>query len=636
MALYHYIDNLQTDRGAALVGWRVQAVAVGTASVQSIYSDTSSTPIISVTGFSNAAVSDSSGNYDFYISEGVYDLIITDVSGLFRKRIPYVDMDGGTTIRADLAGTGGGGLVGWIASGVGAIARSIADVLADRTNAKSFGAVGDGIATAEQVAINKALVTGRDIRLNPGTYLLSDAITATTPGQTIAGAGKHLTVLKVLGTFNLSATGVLVSNTGEPGIDVRDLTIQFVQPDTATRASLVAYPPAIYAQGAARTRVRDVRITGAKTGIDARGNTGGMTIEGLEISSFDYGVRLDGALDSVRINGFHHWPFGLTSNQQTIFYDATTVGIESGRADDLHISDGLFLGGGLQLWFKTTGSGTTFGNVTNCDFDTYGSVQMDGGNINYAACIWTIGNAAKQAFKFTAGYARISTCEFECSTALTNPMIQGTVSSGSAYLTVSDCLFRTTGDMKAIDLAASGGLLSAIVTGNQFVLPQNSSPANAVVNVQSGARVTFADNRANDKGTGTGNLLAVSTDDYHAVHHNAFTGWGLSFPASWTSAMVFNNSAVLQGDFANNRLVGRIQFARFTGTASGGGTATIAHGISAGNYKVIDARVGYKGGSGEWAACAATVDGTNVNVTGAGASAKVRVMLTYTETQDAW
>lgn len=92
MALFHYDDVVQTDRGAGLEKWRVQAVAAGTSTVQPIYSDINSTPIYAVSGFTNMAVSDHAGNFDFYIPEGIYDLLIYNDAGVFQRRKPYKSM----------------------------------------------------------------------------------------------------------------------------------------------------------------------------------------------------------------------------------------------------------------------------------------------------------------------------------------------------------------------------------------------------------------------------------------------------------------------------------------------------------------------------------------------------------------
>lgn len=531
----------------------------------------------------------------------------------------------------------GSSFVGFLQSGTGAIGRTVMDKLSDTINAKDFGAVGDAVTANEHTAINKALATGKSVRLNPGIYVLGDAIPPTTPGQVLQGSGRNATILRVPASFNLSATGVLHSNGGEPGIDVRDLWVQFMQPDVAVLGSLIAYPPAVYAQATPRLRIRRCRITGARTAIDMRGNSGGVLIEDLEVSSFDYAVRIDGALDSVRIEDLHHWPFGLTANQQTVFYASSNIGVESGRCDDLKITGCLFIGGGKQIKLINSGGGTTFGTISDTQFDTWGSVDMADGNVSMNNCSWSAGDASVRPVLHTGGNLRIANSNFECAVALTNPMIDSSMSSGAAsYLSVIGSIFRVSGDTKAIRVAASSGQANATVNSNQFLLPANSSPANAVVDIAAGGRVTFQGNRASDKGTGSGNLLAIAQDNLHKIDNNVFLGWGMSAPAAWASMAASGNLSIAQGDYINGNLAGVKKERALTGTASAGGVVGIAHGITAAHLKVRSASVFYKGASGEAIPCAVTIDGTNAIVTGAGASAKVRVCIEYTETQDVW
>jgi len=567
---------------------------------------------------------------EIYVGVDAWSITVKDRNGV----TVTVDQSAvGFVTTGSLSGGTGAGLIGWLADGDGAVLRTVADVLTDTTNAKTFGAVGDGVATGEQIAINDALATGKDVRINPGTFMLSDAIVSTTPGQVIRGAGKHLTVLKVPATFNLSADGVLVGEGLQPGLEVCDLTIDFVQPDTATRASLIAYPPAINIKDAPRSRLHNLRIERAMTAVDMRGNSGGTNTDDLEISSFDYAVRIDGSLDSVRLNDLHHWPFDLTANQMSIFFDDDNVGIESGRMDDLHIVAPLLIGGGKQMHFINTGAGPTFGNITNAGFDTFASLVMEDGYISVSDSQFTLAGPAGQAIKQTGGNLRVSNVQFQCSTAMTLPMIEVL---GNAYFKMTNSDVYTSGDMEAIKLSATSGNATAIITANQFILPQNTSPTKPVVNVAAGGRITFTDSRANDKGTGTGNLLDIAADDFHQVKNNAFMGWGVDLPASWSSMDIGGNSGVLQGDVPNGRLVGKLMNTYLTATANGSGAANVAHGITSAQNKILDAVAGYKDGGGGWVKCAATVDGTNVNVTGAGASAPVRIWLTYTETQHAW
>ena len=414
------------------------------------------------------------------------------------------------------------------------------------TDVKKFGAKGDGV-TDDTAAIQGALNTGKAVFFPDGSYLVTNALTCATTGQMIYGTGRRTAYLTVKSTFNLSALGVFVCTSGEEGPMWKDLGIRFTQPDTTVRANLIAYPPAIYANATPRFTISNLSITNAKTGIDMRGNSGGAFIDLLEMSAYDYGIRIDGSLDSIRIKRMHFWNFSLTANQASIFQDGNVVGVDAGTADDLHIEDSLFINKGKHLnFFSGTASRGPFGNVVNCDFDTYANVTITAGNINFAACFFTIGDAAMQALNQTGGRTRFSSCEFEAAVTLSNPMIQLSGSNaGSTFANLAqfeNCLVQITGDSKAFDASASAGVSILKLTGCVIFAPSNTSPVNPLVNVGSNARITASLNRVSDKGTGTGNWLVIANDDHHAVIGNAPTGWGQSLPATYTNAVEFGGA----------------------------------------------------------------------------------------------
>jgi hypothetical protein len=561
-----------------------------------------------------------------------------------------LDRDGALVVN-EASESLGSNLIRFIQSGTGAEPRDVQDKLREQAvTPQDFmdGALQTKVAlrtatsadaAAIGAAIQAAVNTGEAVYFPNGKYYVSDAVICDNPGQVLFGESRQGAVIHVPASFNLSASGVFVCDVIEPSPEFHTFGITFEQPDTAVRGNLIAYPPAIDAQGQARLRMVGMRIVAAMTGIDMRGNSGGALIDDLQISSFDYVVRIDGALDTVRIDNLHHWPFGLTSDQISgIFFDADNIGVESGRCDDLKIMGGLFIGGGTQVRFYESVSGNTFGIVSDTQFDTYGAVEMFSGNVLISNSHWSAGEARVRPIRHTGGNLRVFGCNFECAVTLTNPMFDSNVDSGFvAYVASVGNVFRLSGDTRAMRFAASAGLSFANACNNQFVLPANSSPAEPIVSAQAGSRLTFCDNQANDKGAGTGNLLAVAADDFHVIQGNAFLGWGLSLPASWSDLIAQDNSGVAQGDFIANRFVGKSYHARYIATADGSGNASILHGISAGNLKVLDVRAAFKGGSGEWTPCTvAFVDGAQISVTGAGAGARVRAFLTYTETQDAW
>ena len=174
-------------------------------------------------------------------------------------------------------------------------------------NVLDFGADPTGVSDST-AAFNAAFATGTNFNLTPaglnpqpcvyapaGFYLVTDAINMPASNSCLFGDGRTLTVLKALSTsFNLSASGVLALHGSNTGPIVRDIGIQFFQPDTSSRASFVAFPPGIYMQDAGRSTIERVRIGGGSYCIDARGNVGGAFFDKDECGALVTGLLLGG------------------------------------------------------------------------------------------------------------------------------------------------------------------------------------------------------------------------------------------------------------------------------------------------------------------------------------------------------
>ena len=184
------------------------------------------------------------------------------------------------------------------------VPRSNADRWSTIANVLDYGAIGDGVAN-DTAAIQAAVATGKRVYMpRPSVaYRVTNAINCTTQGQVIEGDGKGVTIIAVGNDFNLGALGVFVMPGGPwvPGPQFRDFQINFAQPDTATYASLVAYPVAFYAQGIARATWHGIKINAAMKGIDLRLNGAGTSITDCELCCFDWHIYLDGEADSVTV-----------------------------------------------------------------------------------------------------------------------------------------------------------------------------------------------------------------------------------------------------------------------------------------------------------------------------------------------
>ena len=121
--------------------------------------------------------------------------------------------------KTELAASSGAGLVGVIATGTGATARTAQDKMRDHFNVKDFGAAGDNVADDRpeiQAALNAAGVfPGKAINISRGTYLLS------------AASGR---ALFIEAPIKLSGEGSLYSSLNPASAAASDDTV-FIKPD---------------------------------------------------------------------------------------------------------------------------------------------------------------------------------------------------------------------------------------------------------------------------------------------------------------------------------------------------------------------------------------------------------------------
>lgn len=109
-----------------------------------------------------------------------------------------------SSLRTDLAATTGATLLGYLAAGVGAVARTGQSKLRETVSIMDFGAVGDGVAndTAAFVlalAYVRSLPRGGEIYFPPGIYLMeldARALTSSDKRIRIRGAGRGATQIK--------------------------------------------------------------------------------------------------------------------------------------------------------------------------------------------------------------------------------------------------------------------------------------------------------------------------------------------------------------------------------------------------------------------------------------------------------
>lgn len=170
--MFHLVDNLQDKSGNALAGYYVKLKVPGGA-YATLYADTSRTPILSVSGVANTAVTDANGRYDLYVDDGTYDVEFFDKNDINQRIL--------TVSSVPLLATT------FLQSGTGAVARTLEAKARERLNVFDF------IPVAEHAAI-QAGTTTTDV-----TSFINAALTA---AQTVSFGEK--TLLFPAGTYRVS------------------------------------------------------------------------------------------------------------------------------------------------------------------------------------------------------------------------------------------------------------------------------------------------------------------------------------------------------------------------------------------------------------------------------------------------
>jgi hypothetical protein len=458
--------------------------------------------------------------------------------------------------------TGSSSDVTYLAPYTSAVSRTVNSKLSDIVNVKDFGAVGNG-ATNDTAAIQAAINTGKRVYIPTGNYYITDALTIATTGQMITGDGRNKSLLKVTSAFNLSANGVIVFTGGEPGAELMSFGINFTQPDTNVRASLTAYPPAIYAVNTPRFTIYDMKITNATNGINMSGNSGGAIIDLLEMSAYNTGIYIDGCLDTVRINKFHFYSFDMTANQTQIFRSLPTNALSVGYVDGLMISEflnishtGLYTFPGVSgnpPWIYISNSGFdsfngihhTFGRlevvnsyITLQSGQSVYGIEMEGSSFaQFSNCYLACGDTGKQFVIMKNGSfmnLQFDQCffDFGVAGALSVIAVADTCTTRST-LQLSNSLFKFYANNTYVINAAtpSTGTNNIHFSNNIIDVNPNIAYSFPQFLIQPGNRAYMSGNRITDKGSNAAEFIRINAADYNWISGNISPGWSNVFPS---------------------------------------------------------------------------------------------------------
>lgn len=380
--------------------------------------------------------------------------------------------------------------------------------------------------------LQEAVNSGAQVEMPAGSSTTHAPVT-TPVNQLINGSSLDSTSISVASDFPLTANGVFIGPAGvhDHCSEFSNFNLGFTQPDSTNIATYTHWPAAFYLVNCARSIIENVRVTAAWQAINLTQDSGGAIISNFQYSQFDRGIWIDGAFDSdYIINGTRNWPYGLTANQQTVFF-ANATSIYTARADDLEVDN--FLSDAAHGIVAVLGTmsgfeGPTTGAYTNIWLDSNADVQIGGGaqvrienfNLSYAieggkTWLAVTGTSSAQVTNaiFTPGVVNGGTAPI--------------VSVDSTSLLQIDNSWLSTLAEDVTTIASSGELLA---NNNSFHRYAAFSYAQPTINILAG-RATLTGNRADDLNGGeTGTFINVAADNWHQIRANSAPGWGVSFP----------------------------------------------------------------------------------------------------------
>lgn len=320
--MYCYRGLCVTDKGDALPGWQVECVQNANLTTPvTIYADENLTPISSISGINNRALVDSSGNFFFFVEEGLYGLRFYDSAGVFQRAERFYSMYGEgtfTELRADLASTAtgkGAALVRVKQSGLGSTARTVEDKLRETVSVKDFGAVGDGVTNdtpAIQAAIDSLGAAGGTVFIDNGMRCLIDTALTVKPNVSLVGPHKFVgspqdNASAPYGSMggaliiNSAVTITLRGGASVSGLLVYRKGMTFPAPDAS------AFAGRAFQTDGDDAGVINCMVLGFNQFFYSL-NDQRQLVEHNKIDCIN-GVYIENCLDNPRVNNNHAWPF---------------------------------------------------------------------------------------------------------------------------------------------------------------------------------------------------------------------------------------------------------------------------------------------------------------------------------------
>lgn len=299
--------------GLPLVGGKLYTYDAGTTTPRPTYSDAAGT-----TPNTNPVIMDSRGEATIFWS-GSYKVVLKDAADN-----TIWSQDNVTDQMGLLAGSSGSSLVGFLAQGAGAVARTLQDKNREFLHLGDFGTVDTSGAvectSVFNLAATAAAAQGKGLRLPSGTLLLdATSLPATLPA--LKGRSKLGTVLKFKRQSYSAGQVLLNASSNTAAIELSRFSIDC---DSTEFKTAGVYPIAL--NGSNYAQIERVRVFGrGQTAVFTNSMVGGrirgLTIDctgtaGNSFSSGFYGQNcLDVVVDGMRTSGLPQYAgvFGATS-----------------------------------------------------------------------------------------------------------------------------------------------------------------------------------------------------------------------------------------------------------------------------------------------------------------------------------
>ena len=216
-----------SNAGVPLDSGKIYTYAAGTTTPLATFTDSAGTVnnpnpvILDSRGEASVWLGTQSYKFKLTTSDDVEIWTVDNISlGPFPDSTASIIAAAVTAVGVVYAASNGSSLVGYIASGTGAVAQTVQSKLRQTFNIKDYGAVGNGVAD-DTLAVQRAITASDGVIIIPAGTFMIDPVTLTA-GKQLIGLNRETSILKL--RTALAGNG-MINATAQENIVVENLTI---------------------------------------------------------------------------------------------------------------------------------------------------------------------------------------------------------------------------------------------------------------------------------------------------------------------------------------------------------------------------------------------------------------------------